>query len=229
MIGRASKDKAKKPSAGNQKRIIKRLAAETIIVLLICGAIGGVAYFLSDMAAEEKKKSDESETEVLQLSGKAQTLKTQMEQFVDALPLSKRLLNDRGESTQTLSRELASDVFLALRDKYVLEDVKVDISPIERMEDAAVNKNHVQLIRSTIRIEMKAYTDEDVAAYTQDVINELPGMVSTQSIKMTRGKEYSLSDSEGAENINLNEPQIEAQINFIWYGFDVKEKQGGEQ
>lgn len=231
MIRRSAKDKAvvkaKKPKS-NQRRIIKRLGLELVIIVGACVVLGGAAYFLSNMAGEEKKKGDQSETELLQLSGQAQTLQTQMGQFKDALPLSKKIFNDQGESTQNLSRDLASKVFLGLREVYTLEDVKIDISPIIPSETPEMNKGQVQAITSNISVQMTAYRDKDVLSYAQDVVDQLPGMVTISSISLTRGKEYTLNESGAEEAKRYNEPQVKAVIRFVWYGFQVKEKEGAK-
>lgn len=215
-----SKHSQRKASAGQRRKVIKRVIAEAIVLLLVCGALVGLALFIASMAEEEKKKSEAAETEVLQLTGSLQTLKNQMDQFEFALPLSKEIFKD-GESVIDLSREEASEVFLQLKEKYAVEDLKVNISPIEAVEDAQYNKARVQAIRSNIRVEMKAYTDKQVYRYAQEVVRMLPGITGVKLYRVVRGKPFELTGNESL-NTDYTKPQIEGLLQFEWYGFKAK-------
>lgn len=215
---------------GNQRRIIRRIITESIFILLVCGALGIGAYLLADLAAGEKKRGDESETELLQLTGKTETLRRQLAELQDALPLAQKVFDSEGNSTMELSREAASSVFSRLRAKYAFGDLTINVSPIEPQEDSKLNKKQVQAIRSIINVQIKAFTDEQVVAYIDDVMDELPGLVALRSLEISRGNEFTLDEAPAADGaVSLNTPQVSAKAEFVWYGFKLKPKdeQGG--
>ena len=225
MIGRktpSEKTTTKVSMSGPTRQIIMRLIKEGGILLLVVGGLFAVSGFLSGLADDEKRRRDRVETETLQIAGNLQTLKTQMSEYIYALPLSEKLLNAQGRPIWNLSRDAASEMFFKLHEKHSLNDVKVTISSIEPFQDNTAHKQHIQMIRSTIDVNIHAFSDEQIAAYINDVVAELPGVVDVGSFEMARGDPYTFNAIQ--EEKSLTTPQIKTTLNFIWYGLESKEK-----
>ena len=226
MIGRSDGQKTKATLGTSRQRVIRQLIKEGIIIGIISGMVIAGAIFVEGLAGEKDKEANKAETASLQLSGKLQTLRAQLSQLDTALPLTENIINEQNQSRYTLSRESASAVFLKLRDKHVLEKVDISISSIED-EKGDLEKGQIKAISSTISIDMFAYTDDQALNFLDDLIKEMPGIITVNTFELSRGGLFSLQDSPEPEDQSFSEPKIRARIELIWHGFKVKPLDGG--
>lgn len=224
MIGQKKRKPVASAGGGsNLKRLARRVVVEVVMLVLVGGVFIGGALVMVGVADSERKAAEQAESEKRQMNSKLLALKDQIEQLGDALPLSDSVIDAQGNSRLALSRDEAAAIFYKLKEEYVFEEINVVISPISKPEDEKLNKQYVRAISSTITISMKAYHDEQVVRFIQEVQKTLPGIVSVESVDISRGSAYSLN--EEGQNVGriTSEPQISARLELLWYGFEIKQ------
>lgn len=208
------------------KRLMKRIAVDLAVVVVVSAVLIGVALFISSMGEEEAKKADQLSNDINLKTGELQTLKAKIAQFKDAVPLRESLKDEKGKVKLDLSRDKATNIFLKLKDSYALKDIKISISPITAPKEPEFNKPNMQVIMSDIGITMKAYSDKQVLQFIHDVKKEFPGVVKIKKISMTRGSVKSLKDNIILDKeVSYSEPMLDVKIDMVWYGIqDVEVK-----
>ena len=225
MIGRSEGQKTKATLGTSRQRVIRQLIKEGIIIAIIAGIVIAGAIFAIDFAEKKAKEASKVESSSLKLSGKLQTLRTQISQLDMARPLTENIINAENQSRYTLSRDSASAVFRRLRDRHVLEKVDISISSIKD-EEGDLEKGQIKAISSTISINMFAYTDDQALNFLDDLIKEMPGIITVDTFELSRGAPFSLQDAPEPEDQTFREPKIRVRIELTWYGFKVKPLNG---
>lgn len=220
------KKKPVQPSAGLY--IVKRVAFEVTVISVSVTLLLIICFWLSSVAEEAVTEAEQVKNEINQKSIEIQTLQTKIAQFGNALPLWNNFKNKSGTQSFRLSRDEATSVFMELRDQYAFKDIRVTVSPIRPSSDPNMIRPTIQVMESDININMRAYSDEQVVKFMQDVRQRLQGIVKVKSLKMTRNQSETPAFQGGVEGqrdelFALNEPQLDVVINILWYGIETIE------
>lgn len=201
-------------------KLIKQIAREGIIAVFVISVITAGSLWFGNYAEGVKKEAEEMNNDMTQRTGELQSLKAKLAQFKYAIPLRESLKNEEGKVSLDLSRDKATAIFMSIRDDFAVQNIKVSISPINKPDDQALIKPTLRVIHSDVSITFKAFTDEQVVDFMDEVKNQLPGAVKIKSVSMTRGKEKNFSTATNAEPEVLTTPQLDVTLNMVWYGFE---------
>lgn len=207
----------------SKSRLIKRLAKEITIATMVLTVAGGLTAWCVSLADEAEENARNENTALLQAINENTMLKNKLAQLKDALPLYKKLYTEDGESRLSLNRDMASAVFERLREKHVIQDLRVIIAPIQPSEDPAAKKPSVQVIQSPITFSMAAFSDVQVAQFMDELAAALPGQLRFNRIMVTNSRPASLlpSPPDDTPSQDKNEPNVRVEAELVWYGMEV--------
>lgn len=207
--------------------IIKRIVKEAILTFAAAGFFLFVSLFLGSLAEEVATESQRIKNEVMQKSSEIQSLQVKLAQFGNALLIWNGFKNKNGIYNMKLSRDDATNIFMELRDQYAFEDIHVTVSPIRVSLDRALVRSKMQVMESDITIKMRAYSDEQIIKFIEDVKERLPGIIKVKSLRMTRNAPTAKNAKAGHEKEDIaslkgtmNVPQMDVNIDLMWFGVE---------
>lgn len=204
--------------------IVKRIAKEAIAVCIGLMLLLGVYLWISGAAEDSVREAGQVKTQVNQKTAEVQLHQTKIAQFGSILPLWNSFKEKDGSKKFSLSRDDATSVFVALRDLYLLKDIRVTVSPVRPSADASFTKTNARVVESDISVSMRAYTDEDVIKFLQSMDQRLAGVVKVKHIRIFRNASLPIqqptASPQGIPPPPLHEPQVDVIIQLLWYGIE---------
>lgn len=200
------------------KWLKKRIVTEAGFCALLVVITSGIAWFVASYA-------DELNTERSRLQGATQTLtmenvslKDQIVKARDSLSLYETIMKTNRSEDFSLNREAATQLLNKLKDRYRLNSLGVNMSPIKELTDEIYKKKSGTLIMSDVTLTLSGVTDEFIYGFVQAMMQRLGGYVKVTRMSLSRTgtiTNNTLLDLSKGKVPGL----VNADIQFSWIGF----------
>lgn len=202
--------------------IIKRITKEVIVIVSGVSVLLFISLGLGTFADNVVQEAEQAKNDILQKTAEIQSLQTKIAQFGNALPIWTSIRDKQGKYKLNLSRDEATNIFMELRDQYAFKNIRLTVAPIRPSSDTTLIKTKMRVMESDINISMRAYSDEQVVQFLEDVKQRLAGVVKVKNFRMSRAVNLLANTPNfNADPLTaLNEPQLDVVINLVWYGIE---------
>ena len=189
------------------KKLKKRLIGSAIRAAVMIGGCGlcfGVAVFFYQNQTTSLKKLKNQEREAQSSVNK---LKTRNERTKSTMALYESLIKDSSLRELGLSRKNISQLLTRLSDKYTIEDVLINISPIIEQKSDNFSPKTGQLITSDITIKYNATSDAHAFVFAEELFQNFSGYLNI--------KNFSIGRKDKISEDNLREILVDGKTEFF--------------
>lgn len=209
------------------KSLRNKLMRDAGVSAALVLGLGTAAYFLSGhlVTLEEEKLALEANIQRIA----SETAEMERKQGIVASSLAdyQVVRKQLDEGKLTLSREKTKDILAALRKRYRISNLSLNVAPEKLVTSGEVqSRKTLDVQQSMLEMRFDAISDLHVYSFLQAMREQLPGYVTITDITMARQRlitdEALLQASKGEELRMVN---VSARI--TWYGVATKPKEGG--
>lgn len=205
----------------NNKTMIKRLALHLVVLCIIVGVAVGIVTWIGDLAEGMENDNRKKEADLAVIMEESERIKGKISRYSQAMPLYEKLHDAKGESRLLLSRDKATVVLQEMKDKYLIDDLKVTINPLSPMTEKGFTGRTMQGVKSSINIKTSFFTDELMLEFIRDLRASMQGTIGVDKITFKWGEEKSLegkSEDPTVPERAGDTPEVESTIDLAWYG-----------
>ena len=202
-------------------RLKKSLIAHAIkgaVIIVGCAiGLGAAAYFDQNSQDNIKKLTSRERA----LKSQITQLKARQTRAGNSLELYRKLVKDSNLKSLELNRKNISELLKALSVKYKINNLSINVNPIQAQMKAPFIKKTGTVITTTIDLQFDSSSDAHGFAFTDEVLKSFSGYLNLKSFSAKRDK--NLSENVIRELLKGGRTNfIRSQVSFDWLGLRPK-------
>ena len=197
----------------------KRLLTESVIIAIVAVALGGVAFLFSTISGNYSEENAALKQQVDSITADMNSLQKKYTNIKQDINLYQEVQRKQSEDLLAVNRQAVMDKFNQLRTEYMLDDLRLSMSPVQPMKDEKYKRKTSMVTYSEVVVNLNALSDEHVYDLLVKMQKDLPGVSRLTNLSMTRQKTLS-DDILRSISAKGSYPLIKTDIKFTWFGIN---------
>lgn len=204
------------------KKLMKRLSVEAAIAAVI--AISSIAAMIVVSGFLDGKVLSQTALQS-EVSG-IQAEVAQTRDRIQSTGVSTKVYNQLKSSRETMSlvinRSDATEKLSALKDRFRLSSLNLQISPDTPIEDEKLKSAGLDAVKSSVDISLGGMSDQHLFSFIDALTHSFSGFVKIKEITLTRSKSFDI-DSMREISRGSKPEMVNGKVSFEWFGVPYKE------
>lgn len=199
------------------QEIRKKLIVEASVVVAIFAVMGGGVFYLNMVADDYQQEKSQLEAQLAQVTNERQALQNKYEKIQGNTSLYREVIEENAADRLSISRQLLRKKVNDFKARYFLNDLTLNMSPVQEMTGNQYRYNSAVLVASELTANFDALTDEDIYSLVQALQDELSGTLKITQFTVSR---VSKVTDESLRSIARNGQysMVKGNIRFTWFG-----------
>lgn len=199
------------------QEIRKKLIVEASVVVAIFAVLGGGVFYLNMVADDYQQEKSQLEAQLAQVTNERQALQNKYEKVQGNTSLYREVIEKNAADRLSISRQLLRKKVNDFKARYFLNDLTLNMSPVQEMTGNQYRYNSAVLVASELTANFDALTDEDIYSLVQALQDELSGTLKITQFTVSR---VSKVTDESLRSIARNGQysMVRGNIRFTWFG-----------
>ena len=204
----------------------RQVVLELGIIAAVMVVLIAIVYFMSSTRDDYVESNKTSQHMLDAIDSEFKTLKTKYAFIKQNSTLYEEVKKKQDAGMLTITRPIVLEKFNQYKAQYGLNNLRLSVSPIQDIKDAAYVRTTSAISSSEVSVELDTLSDERIYELLDTMQQDLPG-----TCKLTR---VLLSREHAIDNELLNAlsqkgtyPLIKATIKFTWFSINPVENAAG--
>lgn len=199
------------------QEIRRKLIVEASVVVAIFAVLGGGVFYLNMVAGDYQQEKSQLEAQLTQVTNERQALQNKYEKVQGNTSLYREVIEKNAADRLSISRQLLRKKVNDFKARYFLNDLTLNMSPVQEMTGNQYRYNSAVLVASELTANFDALTDEDIYSLVQALQDELSGTLKITQFTVSR---VSKVTDESLRSIARNGQysMVKGNIRFTWFG-----------
>jgi len=206
----------------NYKDVKKQLLKETVLVVVVLGALSGGVWYLGSISDDYERQKSASESQAVALNSQVTSLREKYEKIQKNSDVYNEVVSKSAGDGLNINRQVLRKKFDMLKAQYFLNKAKFIMGAVEELKGAKFKSTSNTVVDSEVSIECEAISDEDVYNFIQSLQQELPGVIRMTEFSITRLNR--VTDDALRQIAEKGQYSlVKAELKFVWYGIRTQD------